>query len=95
MIGTFSAMDLVLFFLCFEIVLIPMWLIIDIWGDHHDPAGRKRAATTFVLMTVLGSALMLLGFLLRLPAARDLRPRAARPTPGHSAGTASRWPRRS
>ncbi|MET9273933.1 NADH-quinone oxidoreductase subunit M [Kribbella sp. NPDC003557] len=63
-IGTFSAMDLVLFFVCFEIVLIPMWLVIDIWGDHHDPAGRKRAATTFVLMTVFGSALMLLGFLL-------------------------------
>ncbi|MGW7679555.1 complex I subunit 4 family protein [Kribbella sp. NPDC054772] len=63
-IGTFSALDLVLFFVCFEIVLIPMWLVIDIWGDHHDPAGRKRAATTFILMTVLGSALMLLGFLL-------------------------------
>jgi len=63
-IGAFSAMDLVLFFVCFEIVLIPMWLIIDIWGDDHDRAGRKRAATTFVLMTVFGSALMLLGFLL-------------------------------
>jgi len=63
-IGTFSALDLVLFFVCFEIVLIPMWLVIDIWGDHHDPAGRKRAANTFVLMTVFGSALMLLGFLL-------------------------------
>lgn len=63
-IGTFSALDLVLFFICFEIVLIPMWLVIDIWGDHHDPAGRKRAANTFVLMTVFGSALMLLGFLL-------------------------------
>ncbi|MFC0628651.1 complex I subunit 4 family protein [Kribbella deserti] len=63
-IGTFSALDLVLFFVCFEIVLIPMWLVIDIWGDHHDPAGRRRAATTFVLMTVAGSAVMLLGFLL-------------------------------
>ncbi|TDW88022.1 MULTISPECIES: NuoM family protein [Kribbella] len=63
-IGTFSALDLVLFFVCFEIVLIPMWLVIDIWGDHHDAAGRKRAANTFVLMTVFGSALMLLGFLL-------------------------------
>jgi NADH-quinone oxidoreductase subunit M len=63
-IGTFSALDLVLFFLCFEIVLIPMWLVIDIWGDEHDPAGRRRAATTFVLMTVLGSAVMLVGFLL-------------------------------
>ena len=63
-LGTFSAMDLVLFFVSFEIVLIPMWLVIDIWGDEHDPAGRKRAATTFILMTVLGSALMLIGFLL-------------------------------
>jgi NADH-quinone oxidoreductase subunit M len=63
-IGTFSALDLVLFFLFFEVVLIPMWLVIDIWGDEHDAAGRRRAATTFVLMTVLGSALMLLGFLL-------------------------------
>ena len=63
-IGTFSALDLVLFFLFFEVVLIPMWLVIDVWGDEHDPVGRRRAATTFVLMTVLGSAVMLLGFLL-------------------------------
>ncbi|WP_432942567.1 complex I subunit 4 family protein [Kribbella sp. CA-253562] len=63
-IGTFAAADLILFFLFFEVVLIPMWLVIDIWGDHHDPAGRRRAATTFVLMTVLGSAVMLVGFLL-------------------------------
>ena len=63
-IGTFTAMDLVLFFVCFEIVLIPMWLVIDIWGDDHDRPGRRRAANTFVLMTVLGSAVMLVGFLL-------------------------------
>ncbi len=63
-IGTFSALDLVLFFVFFEVVLIPMWLVIDIWGDHHDPAGRRLAANRFVLMTVLGSAVMLIGFLL-------------------------------
>ena len=63
-IGTFAALDLILFFIFFELVLIPMWLVIDIWGDEHDPAGRRKAATTFVLMTVLGSAVMLVGFLL-------------------------------
>lgn len=83
-IGTFSAMDLVLFFLCFEIVLIPMWLIIDIWGDEHDRPGRRRAATTFVLMTVLGSAVMLLGFLLvyRQAGTFDLEQLAATPLHG-------------
>jgi NADH-quinone oxidoreductase subunit M len=63
-IGTFASLDLVLFFLFFEVVLIPMWLVIDIWGDDHDAPGRRRAANTFILMTVFGSALMLLGFLL-------------------------------
>ena len=63
-IGTFSALDLILFFVFFEVVLIPMWLVIDIWGDHHDPAGRRLAANRFVLMTVLGSAVMLIGFVL-------------------------------
>ncbi len=41
-IGTFCALDLVLFFIFFEVVLIPMWLVIDIWGDHHD-RGRTAA----------------------------------------------------
>jgi NADH-quinone oxidoreductase subunit M len=83
-IGTFSAMDLVLFFVAFEVVLIPMWLIIDIWGDEHDRAGRRRAATTFVLMTVLGSAVMLLGFLLiyRQAGTFDLVQLAANPVRG-------------
>ncbi|MEQ7007103.1 NADH-quinone oxidoreductase subunit M [Actinopolymorpha sp. B17G11] len=64
MLGTFVAFDLILFFLFFEVVLIPMWFVIAVWGDPHDGAGRRRAATTFILYTLLGSALMLLGFLL-------------------------------
>jgi NADH-quinone oxidoreductase subunit M len=64
MLGTFVAFDLILFFLFFEVVLIPMWFVIAFWGDPHDRAGRRRAATTFILYTLLGSALMLLGFLL-------------------------------
>jgi NADH-quinone oxidoreductase subunit M len=63
-IGTFVALDLVLFFVFFEVVLIPMWFVIAIWGDEHDPAGRRRAATVFLLLTVIGSAVMLVGFLL-------------------------------
>ena len=64
MLGTFVAFDLIVFFLFFEVVLVPMWFVIAVWGDPHDAAGRRRAATTFILYTLLGSAIMLLGFLL-------------------------------
>ncbi len=60
MLGTFVALDLVLFFVFFEIVLIPMYFLIAMWGG---PA-RGPAATKFILFTLLGSGLMLVGFLL-------------------------------
>ena len=63
-LGTFLALDLVLFFVFFELVLVPMWFVIADWGDPHDAPGRRRAATVFLLMTVIGSAVMLAGFLL-------------------------------
>jgi NADH-quinone oxidoreductase subunit M len=63
MLGTFLALDLLLFFLFFEVVLVPMWFLIAWWGDPHDRPGRTAAATTFILYTLLGSALMLVGFL--------------------------------
>jgi NADH-quinone oxidoreductase subunit M len=62
-LGVFTALDLVLFFIWFELALIPMWFVIAGWGDPHDPAGRRRAATRFLLFTVLGSALMFVGFI--------------------------------
>jgi NADH-quinone oxidoreductase subunit M len=63
-IGTFTSLDLVLFFLFFEVVLIPMWFVIADWGDEEDPAGRRRAASRFLVVTVIGSAVMLVAFLL-------------------------------
>ena len=60
LLGTFLAQDLLLFFVFFEVVLAPMYFVIAVWGS----AGRERAATTFILYTVLGSIVMLLGFLL-------------------------------
>jgi len=63
-LGSFVALDLVLFFVFFEVALIPMWFVINGWGDPADPAGRRRAATRFLVFTVLGSAMMLVGFLL-------------------------------
>ncbi|AUG77834.1 NADH-quinone oxidoreductase subunit M [Kitasatospora sp. MMS16-BH015] len=60
MLSTFVVLDLLLFFLSFEIVLIPMYFLIARWGS-----GRKvPAANRFILYTLLGSAVMLLGFLL-------------------------------
>jgi NADH-quinone oxidoreductase subunit M len=63
-LGSFLALDLVLFFAFFEVALIPMWFVIHQWGDPHDESGRRRAANRFLVFTVLGSALMLVGFVL-------------------------------
>ena len=53
-------LDLILFFLAFETVLIPMYFLIARWGG----AGAGRAAWRFILYTLLGSVVMLLGLLL-------------------------------
>ncbi|MGZ5368097.1 MAG: complex I subunit 4 family protein [Aeromicrobium sp.] len=63
-IGVFASLDLLLFFLFFELALIPMWFVIAWWGDPRDEPGRRYAATRFLLFTVLGSAVMLVGFVL-------------------------------
>jgi NADH-quinone oxidoreductase subunit M len=63
-VGTFVALDTIVFFVFFELVLIPMWFVIAHWGDEHDPVGRRRAASRFLAVTVAGSAVMLVGFLL-------------------------------
>jgi NADH-quinone oxidoreductase subunit M len=59
MIGTFVALDTVLFYVFFEGVLIPMFLIIGIWGGQR----RIYSAFKFFLYTLLGSVLMLVALL--------------------------------
>src|SRR5918992_349064 len=59
MAGTFVAFDLVLFFVFWELVLVPMYFLIGIWGS----ANREYAAIKFFLYTLFGSVFMLLGFL--------------------------------
>src|SRR6186713_2107921 len=59
MVGTFSALDLLLFYLFFEGGLIPMFLIIGIWGGPR----RVYASFKFFLYTLLGSVLMLLAIM--------------------------------
>ena len=59
MIGVFCALDLVLFYLFFEAGLIPMFLIIGVWGGER----RIYSAFKFFLFTLLGSVLMLLAVL--------------------------------
>jgi NADH-quinone oxidoreductase subunit M len=59
MIGTFCALDLIIFYLFFEAVLIPMFLIIGIWGGNR----RVYASFKFFLYTLLGSVLMLVAML--------------------------------
>ena len=59
MIGVFCALDLVLFYVFFEGGLIPMFLIIGIWGGKR----RVYASFKFFLYTLLGSVLMLLAIM--------------------------------
>jgi NADH-quinone oxidoreductase subunit M len=58
-VGVFASMDFLLFFLFWEVELIPMYLLIGIWGGPR----REYAAIKFVIYTLAGSALMLVGIL--------------------------------
>ena len=58
MIGTFVAQDLILFFVFFEVVLLPMYFMIGVWGGPD----RKYASIKFFLYTLFGSALMIVAF---------------------------------
>jgi len=58
-LGVFTSLDLIMFFLFWELELLPMYMLISIWGT-----GRKEySAMKFVLYTVTGSGFMLVGFL--------------------------------
>ncbi len=58
-LGVFTSLDLLMFFIFWELELLPMYLLISIWGS-----GRKEySAMKFLLYTVAGSAFMLVGFL--------------------------------
>ncbi|MCO6390745.1 NADH-quinone oxidoreductase subunit M [Aliihoeflea aestuarii] len=59
MIGVFCALDLVLFYVFFEAVLIPMFIIIGVWGGKR----RVYASFKFFLYTLLGSVLMMLAIM--------------------------------
>ena len=59
MAGTFIARDRILFFVFFELVLLPMYFMIGVWGGEN----RQYASLKFFLYTMFGSALMLVAFL--------------------------------
>jgi NADH-quinone oxidoreductase subunit M len=60
MIGVFLALDYVMFYIFWEIVLVPMFFLINIWGGER----RRYAAVKFFIFTLAGSVIMLLGILL-------------------------------
>ena len=59
MLGAFMALDFLLFFLFWEVMLVPMYFLIGIWGSDR----RLYSAIKFFLFTLVGSVLMLLGIL--------------------------------
>ncbi|MGH9134298.1 MAG: complex I subunit 4 family protein, partial [Ilumatobacteraceae bacterium] len=66
-IGVFCALDLFVFFVMFEIVLVPMYFLIGGWGYER----RVYAATKFFLFTMFGSAFMFVGIIATVFIARD------------------------
>ena len=81
MAGTFVAQDLILFFVFFEVVLLPMYFMIGVWGGEQ----RQYASLKFFLYTLFGSALMLRG--VPRPVLPDQAQRALR----RSASFAVQW----
>ncbi len=59
--GVFTAVDLILFFVFWELMLIPTYVLIRVWGSG---SGRGRAALRYVLSMLMGSAALLAGFIL-------------------------------
>src|SRR5678815_3111586 len=59
MIGVFVSLDLFLFYLFWEVMLIPMYFLIGVWGGER----RIYAAMKFVLYTMIGGVLMLAGII--------------------------------
>src|SRR5205814_140062 len=59
MLGVFVSLDLLQFFVFWEVMLVPMYLLIGVWGG----ANRLYAAIKFFLYTVFGSAVMLVGII--------------------------------
>lgn len=59
MMGVFVALDLFLFYIFWELVLVPMYFIIGVWGGPR----KEYAAIKFIIYTVVGSVFMLLGFI--------------------------------
>jgi NADH-quinone oxidoreductase subunit M len=57
--GVFTSLNLILFYVFWEVVLVPMFFFIGVWGGPR----RKYAAMKFILFTYVGSTIMLLGFL--------------------------------
>jgi len=57
--GAFTSLDLILFYLFWEITLVPIFFLVGIWGGEK----RRYAALKFIIFTFAGSAIMLLGFL--------------------------------
>ena len=68
MTGVFCALDLLLFFFFWEVMLIPMYFLIKVWGGPN----REYAALKFVLYTLLGSVIMLIGFVVLYLNYRDM-----------------------
>ena len=76
-VGVFTAQDLLLFYAFFEMMLIPLYILIGVWGGP----GRRGATTKFVVYTMVGSLLMLTSIIVLRAPAGHVRPDGDRHEP--------------
>jgi len=57
LLGVFTSLNILMFYILFEIILIPMFIIIGVWGSRKE---KERAAYYFFFYTLVGSLFMLL-----------------------------------
>ena len=89
LVGVFVSQDLLLFYVFWEAMLVPLYFLVGVWGG----AGRLRATLLFVIYTMAGSLLMLASIIVARALAGHVRPRRLGHELAATGSSSASWPR--